>query len=140
MAVNTLGAVQINDFGNPRTITLRAAGVVSGGQLVFPSGAAGVVSSGASSLAAGDLNAVASASGLDFIGIALNNAADGEDVAVAVDGAFIVRAEGAITGGKTVITTGSDAVAVGTVAGKIVGRALCAAASGGYTVVRIGQA
>lgn len=140
MAVNPLGAVQYHDFGNPKTLTLRAGGVVSGGQLVYASGAAGNVTSGIDSIAAGDLGVVAGASGLQFTGIALQDAASGEDVAVAVGGAFIVRANGTVTTGQTVVCDGNDAVANGTTAGKIVGRALCSATSGGFTVVEIGKA
>ena len=62
MAVNPLGAVQVFDGGVPRTLTALASIGVTGGQLVYFSGANGNVSSGLSSYVSADLSIIAVAS------------------------------------------------------------------------------
>src|SRR3990167_2996489 len=141
MVLNPAGAVPLFDFGNPRIISGRAREAISGGELVWLSGAAAAaeISSGANSFATADLKFATGASGLQFTGVALNNAGSNSNVSVAVDGVFIVTAAGNILEGRTVVANGGHAVAEGTAAGTVIGRALTSAGSEGYVAVHIGH-
>lgn len=140
---NPAGYVPVFDGNNPRTFTARARDAIVAGEPVFASGATGVVSSGINSFADGDLLVAAGASGMNYIGVATTAAASGAVVTVATRGAVILQANGAVTASATVGVDGNDAVAVaGSVAGnlahqRIIGRAMTAAASGGYCIVDI---
>ncbi|MHA1868757.1 MAG: DUF2190 family protein [Candidatus Heimdallarchaeaceae archaeon] len=137
MAVNPNGYVPIYDGGTPRIITGYAREVISGGWLVGGSTAAGVVSSGADSFASSDILFTAPASGNNFIGIALANAASGAPLAVATRGAFIVTAAGDVLAGEPVVTDGENAVVPGGSDTPNIGRAFTAAGSEEYCVVDI---
>lgn len=133
---NPLGAVQIDGF-EPFNITAYARSNISGGTLVFASGAADLVSSGTNSYHATDIKVATDASGGQFTGVALKSAASGTEVGVALQGIFILPAFGTVTAGMTVTCEGTNAVANGTTAGQVIGRALTSATSGGYAAVFI---
>ena len=75
MAVNPTGFVCVADGGNPRIIGTKAIEAISGGQLCVVSGAADAISSGLNSFTQSDIWSVTGASGADFNGIAIANAA-----------------------------------------------------------------
>ena len=133
---NPLGAVQIAPW-EPKVITAYASEIISGGCLVFASGANNVVSSGTDTLAANDIKVSTNASGANFTGIALQTAASGSAVAVALEGVFILPAFGTVTAGNPVTCEGTNAVATGATAGQVIGKALTSAASGGFAVVYV---
>ena len=133
---NPAGYVPVYDFGAPRIITCSARDAISGGDLVFISGAADVVSSGANSFVPKtDLLVADSASGGQFTGVACHNAASGGLIAVALDGCAIVRANGTVLCAQQVVCDGNNAVLPGVTAGQVVGRALTSASSGGFALV-----
>lgn len=139
MVVNPAGFQPVFDFGNPQAISGRAREVISGGQLVYISGATGVTSSGNNSFdPSTDLLFLTGASGTLFAGIAMATVGSNSIVSVATKGAYLITAAGTITPGATVIANGGDAVATGTTAGMVMGRALTAAGSEGYTLVLLG--
>lgn len=133
---NPAGAVQYNSW-EPRVITAKARGNTSGGVFVFASGATGVVSSGLNSVAWSDIEVAIDASGLNFTGIALQSTASGNAVPVALEGVFLLQANGTIVAGQTVLCDGNNSVLPGTTAGATIGKALTAAASGGFALVHI---
>lgn len=137
MAVNAYGAVQLLDFGNPKVITGVARETISGGQLVFTSGATGVVSSGADSFATSDIKFATGASGTAFTGVALNTATSGNLVAVAVEGVFLLDCITAVANGEMISAGGGDSVAATAAAGQNIGRVLGAGASGGFCIAYI---
>jgi hypothetical protein len=146
MVVNPLGAVPILDGETPRTVTAICNVAVTGGQLVYFSGANNVVSSGAYSFDATDIAIAGVASGAQFNGIVLTpgNTASGTSnyVTVATAGTFILPADGSVFAGYPVMCLGTDSVQVlgsqivpaaatdGGMAAKKIGRALTNAASG----------
>lgn len=146
MVVNPVGAVPIFDGGTPRILSATAAVGVTGGQLVYLSGAVNAVSSGADSFASSDIFVISVASGALFNGIVLTpgNTASGTTnyVAVAVDGMFILSAGSEVVAGQaveaigasSVMRLGSHAVPGGADdpkgAGRKVGRAITGATSG----------
>lgn len=137
MALNPLGAVQVNDFGLPKVIGGYAREVISGGQFVTGSTAAGVVSSGADSFTTSDIKFYVNGSGATVTGIALNTAVSGALVSVAIEGVFILPATGAVSGGQPIAAGGGDAILWSNTAGHIIGRALTETASGGFSVVNL---
>lgn len=137
MVLNPLGAVQVYDFGNPKVITGYAREVISGGQFVCGSTAAGVVTSGLASFAQSDLAFFVAASGNVVNGIALNTAASGALVSVALDGVFIVTSAGTVLPGAGIACNGGDAVLTNAQANGQIGRALTAAGSEGFTVANL---
>lgn len=140
MAVNPAGFVPIFDFGNPKIVSGYAREVISGGQLVFVSGAADSVSSGANSFSTSDILFATGASGAQFNGVAIVTAGSNEVVSVLTQGAVIVRAGGDITSGYPVAANGADdVVSVAADGGdnKIIGRALTSATSGNFVLVDI---
>lgn len=110
MAVNTMGYVCPLDGGNPRIVTGIAYETVSGGQLVYSSGAADAVSSGVNSLATTDIGIATGASGAKFNGVAIQTATSGNAVGVATRGLVILRAGGTIVNGQAVAANGADDV------------------------------
>jgi len=150
MAVNTLGFVCPADGGVPRTITGVCFEVISGGQLVFASGAADNVSSGVNSFASSDIGIAAGAVEDKFNGIALANTASGSYVGVQTRGMCIIRAAGTIVNGEGVMANGSDAVVpvaatsganvpamVTAAVSRKIGRAWSNATSGNYALIEI---
>ena len=150
MTVNPAGYVCPYDGGVPRIMTGMAWQTISGGALVFTSGAADAVSSGLNSLAASDIGVCEPASGLAFNGVALSTTASGGAVAFATQGCVVVRAGGNITSGYPVMAIGVDSVAqlaatsgenvaavVLTAAGTKIGRALSEATSGNYVLIQL---
>jgi len=134
---NPAGAVWVADFGAPKTFTGKAYQNISGGVLVYFSGAAGAVSSGTNSFVTSDVGVCIDASGGLFNGIALTSTASGGAVPVATEGVFILVANGTVTAGTTVICDGNNSVRTGTTAGHVIGRALTEAASGSYCLVQL---
>ena len=137
MAVNPLGAVQVNDFGQPKVISGYAREIISGGQFVTGSTAAGVVSSGTSSFDTSDVKFYVNGSGAVVNGIALNTAISGALVSVAIDGVFILPANGTIVGGELVTSAGADSLMASNIAGQLFGRAITGATSGLFLVAHI---
>jgi len=141
MAVNPNGAVPVLDGTVPRIVTCYAMEVISGGQLVFASGADSVVDSGASSLAGTDLTVSTGASGDQFMGVALKNVASGSPVGVATRGAFLLSANADVICSSKVGCDGSDAVlSLGShtiTHERTIGRAFSGGTSGGFLVVDI---
>lgn len=138
MAVNPNGAVQLYDFGNPKVVSGRVKSTaISGGQLVTVSGLGNIVSSGTDSFVTSDLTFVPEASGLSFVGVALNNAGSNSLLSVALEGVFILTAANGVSGGEPVCANGGDAVVRTAAAGFTIGRALTSAGSEGFCVVHI---
>lgn len=137
MAVNPLGAVWVNDYGNPRVLSGYARETISGGQLVFASGASGTLTSGADSFSTSDVKFLTGASGANFVGVALQTTTSGLLVPVAVGGVFLLQAIGAVTAGTIVAAGGDDSVATSATAGQQMGRALTTAASGTFAAISI---
>jgi len=139
MAVNPNGAVPVLDGTVPRIVTAYAMEVISGGQLVFSSGADNIVDSGAGSLAGTEITVSTGASGDQFLGVALKNVASGSMVGVARRGDFIVSANADVICSSKVGCDGADAVfTLGShtiTSERTIGRALTGAASGGWLVV-----
>lgn len=141
-------ATQLMDFGNPRVITGVAREVISGGQLVSASGIPGVVDGTVSSYAASDIKVYVNTTANDCIGVALTNAASGANVAIAVEGVFMVPCTGSIVAGGAVKALANGCANLGSfvvpanaedsaAAGACVGRALTAGFSGtsNYAIV-----
>lgn len=146
MVVNTVGAVPIFDGNNPRTFSAACGVGVTGGQLVYCSGAVGVVSSGADSFVAGDVVIAGVASGATFNGIVITpgNTSSGTNnfVSVATNGMYLLTADGNVFGGTAVGVAGVDSVTTLLTAGSQglkIGRALTGAVSGtsNYCLVQL---
>lgn len=150
MAVNPNGIVPVFDFGSPKIISGYAREAISGGWLVFTSGANDVVSSGADSFATADVQFAKGATGMSFTGVAMHNAASGAPLSVALDGAFIVRCDGSVFASQPIEVNGNDAVqtlgstvipsalhTVGMVGAKV-GRAITNGTSGNFALVAFG--
>ena len=119
----------------PRVITAKARTNVSGGVYVFASG--GTVSSGLNSFAWDDIQVAIDASGTAFTGIALQSTASGGAVPVALEGCFILQANGTVVAGQPVVCNAQNSVLPGATAGHVIGKALTDGASGGYALVHI---
>lgn len=141
MVVNPLGFVPIFDGGVPRTMTVLASAGVTGGQLVYFSGANGNLSSGLDSYVTSDIAIGGLASGTLFNGVVLTpgNTASGTSnyAVVALDGVVISTADATTTGGEAVRSLGNDSVGdIGSLGGTAlrlgvkIGRAISNAASG----------
>ena len=136
---NPAGAVMIWDGVAPKTITAYAGSAISGGNLCWISGGLDVVSSGANSYVTSDLVATLGASGGQFTGVALHNAASGAPVTIATEGTFILECAGTVTAGFGVEILCANCIqqnALGSVFYKI-GRALTAGGSESYALVKI---
>lgn len=144
MVVNPVGAPQIFDGGVPRIFSATAGIGVTGGQLVFLSGANNAISSGLNSYVTSDLRVAGAASGGLFNGIVLTpgNTASGTSnyVSIATEGTYIITSAGTILAGNAVFANGADAVIGGndTITGSYtpIGRAMSPAGSEGYTAVK----
>lgn len=141
MAVNPNGAVPVLDGAVPRIITAYGIETISGGQLVFASGADNVVDSGESSLASTDIKIATGASGDQFMGVAIKTAASGLAVGIATRGCFLLGANADVIVSSKVGCDGADAVfTLGSYTitnERTIGRAITGAASGGFCVVDI---
>ena len=145
MAVNPAGPVPLFDGEVPRTVTVRASVGVTGGQLIFLSGAASNLSSGANSYATNDLVIGGAASGGLYNGLVVTpgNTASGTSnyIAIAQEGTWLVTSAGTIIAGNAVFANGADAVIGGndTITGSYtpIGRSLSNAGSEGYVAVRL---
>jgi len=136
---NPAGAVMIWDGVAPKTITAYAGSAISGGNLCWISGGLDVVSSGANSYVASDLVATLGASGGQFTGVALHNAASGTPVTLALEGTFILECSNTVTAGFGVEILSTNCIqqnALGSVFYKI-GRALTSGGSESYALVKI---
>lgn len=139
---NPAGFVQVFDGGVPKIITGYAREIISGGCFVMGSTAAAVVSSGLNSFVASDIKFSTNASGLACNGVALNTAASGAPVAVAMGGIIIALADGTVTSGFPQVVNGVNAVrdiATGSLSATQypVGRAIVDAGSEGYTLLSL---
>jgi len=150
MAGNPLGFVQSNDFGNPKVLTGVAREAITGGQFLGVSGATGVVSSGLSSYTNSDVAFYVADTAANVVGVALNSASSGANVSAAVDGVILAKCGGSVFAGylleklaadDAVQNLGSQVVPANaqdaSIAGKAIGRAYTAGASGGFALVRI---
>jgi len=141
MAVNPNGAVPVLDGTVPRIVTCYAMEVISGGQLVFASGADNVVDSGTASLAGTEVTISTGASGDQFLGVALKNVASGSSLGVATRGAFLLAANADVLVSSKVGCDGAHAVfSLGShtiTHERTIGRAFTGAASGGFCIVDI---
>ncbi len=147
MAINPLGYVQANDFGNPRVLTGEAMEVISGGQIVGVSGTIDVVSSGLSSYANSDVKFYINDASANTGGMALNTAASGAALGVAIDALVLTSCTGSVFAGYLVKAEdgtgvqnlGSSVVPASaedsSMAGDTCGRAYTAGASGGFALV-----
>lgn len=138
---NPVGAVQVDSF-DPLAFTFVARTNISGGAFVFASGANNILSSGTSSFTTGSLLVATDASGGNFTGIAMMNTGSNTACTVALQGIFLLQANGTILAGNGVNCDGNNAVLpVGSetitafTTSKLIGRALSSAASGGYCAV-----
>ena len=144
MVVNPVGPVPIFDGAVPRIISATAGIGVTGGQLVFLSGANNAISSGANSYITEDLRVAGAASGGLFNGLVITPGltASGTNnlVAIAMDGTWIITSAGTIIAGNAVFCNGADAVIGGndTITGSYtpIGRALSPAASESFTPLK----
>jgi hypothetical protein len=138
---NSCGAVPIFDACTPRTITGYARSVISGGALVYASGASNIIaSSGASAFTTANLLFTSPASGNLCNGIAMYSAASGAPVVVATEGVFNMVCNAAVVAGNYLMTDGHNSVQpLGSVsamfAGLCIGKALTEAGSNGYALV-----
>jgi len=139
---NPVGAVPIFDAMTPRTITGYARSVISGGCLVYASGAADVISSsGTGTFTTQALLFTSPASGALCNGIAMYSAPSGAPVVVATEGVFNMVAGAAVVAGQPLETEGSNAViplgssVVSISTTKYIGKALTGAGSNGFCLV-----
>ena len=147
MAVNPVGAVPLFDSEVPRTITARASVGVTGGQLVYFSGANNSLSSGADSYTTNDIVVGGAASGLLFNGIVITpgNTASGTNnyVAVAQNGTYIITSAATILAGDMAYANGGDAITskgvigIGAGSSNPIGRILTPAGSEGWSAVTL---
>src|SRR3990167_8424595 len=143
MVVNSAGPIPLFDGEVPRTITARAAVGVTGGQLVYLSGANNAISSGGNSYVTNDICIGGAGSGRLFNGIivtpGLTASGTNNYVTVAQNGTWIITAADTILAGNAVWANGADAVigAADTITGSYtpIGRAVTPAGSEGFTAV-----
>lgn len=137
---NPLGAVCLFDGGCPRIVTALADRNISGGTLVYFSGASTTcLGSQAASYAASDLIMVSGASGAAFGGIALQDTGSNTYGQVATRGAYIIVAASTLTNSYLVAADGNNAVTNAGSNTKIdfnaCGRCLIPAGSEGYALI-----
>lgn len=155
MVVNPVGPVYVYDAAAPRFITALTPVGVTGGQLVYLSGAANVVGSSWDGFSTGSVLVGGVASGLFFNGVVLTqgNTASGTAayVSIATDGFFLLTAGSDVFGGQAVECLGADSVQrLGSFAvpagptdahagGRKMGRAITGASSGtaAYCLIQI---
>lgn len=114
------------------SFTAKATAVVSGGYLLkWTSGTDSVTTSGASSLAFGDVCVARTDAMQNCVGLAMNEAASGAEVGVALNGVFVLQAGSvAVSGGWPIVPSGyGDMVELTATAGSVapIGRALSTA-------------
>jgi len=134
---NPAGAVQVDGF-DPLNFTFTARNNISGGAFVFASGGG----TGSLLWAAGSLSVATDASGGNFTGIALQSALSGAAVPVALQGIFLLTANGTVIasngvncdGNNSVLPAGSETINNFTTT-KQIGRALTNGTSGGFCAV-----
>lgn len=144
MVVNGAGPVPLFDGETPMTITALAGIGVTGGQLVFLSGANNCISSGADSYSSNELRVAGAGSGRLFNGIVitpgLTASGTSNYVTVAMNGVWVVTAADTIEAGNPVWANGADAVigTQNTITGSYtpVGRAVSPAGSEGFVAVK----
>src|SRR3990167_8621357 len=147
---NSAGAIQLFDFGAPHIVPgVGRNEIISGGVFVLASGANSVVSSGTNSFSPGSVLFTRDASGNYFNGINMYATAVSGNAAVAIGGVFILQCVGSVFAGAPVMCDGNNAVSnLGSfavpdgaenpqAAGRKIGRALTAGASGAYAVIHI---
>lgn len=138
MTLNTYGAVQLNDFGNPKVLSGRAREAISGGQLVTGSTAGGIVSSGADSFnVSTDVKWYLNGSGAAFNGMALATVGSNGLLPVAVEGVFIATVRTNTAAGAIIGAAGDDSFALAGAAGHNAGRSITEGTSGGYFVIHL---
>lgn len=140
--------IPLMDVGEP--ITVKAEGIISGGDLVRWTSGTDCVGSGAETFAWNDITvAVASGTAGEYVenvcGIALQTVTSGGEVAIAQDGTFILPAgSNGISGGMSVVFVGYkncvEKISTGSVAlAEIpIGRAMTAAsAEGKFAIIKL---
>ena len=150
MAQNTLGFVQVNDWGNPRVLSGKARATISGGQIVGVSGTTAKVGSQTSSYVTEDVELYVSDDAENAVGVAMELATSGNVMAISIDGLHLLRCAGSVFAGRlvkavasqnAVANLGSQVIPANaedaSMAGNIFGRALTAGASGGYALIHI---
>ena len=138
MAVNPLGFVEYNDFGNPRVVTGHAMEVISGGQFVSVSGASDGIGSGISSIASTDVKFFVSTTDTNVAGVATQNTASGTALGAVVDGMVIMRAGEDTTNGQVIMAdAGADSVEPASAGSEVIGRAYSTGTSGNYVLVNL---
>lgn len=139
---NPVGYVPIQDYANPRTLSILARGNISGGAFVLGSSASNTVSSGVDSFAPkSDMQGLTDASGANFMGVALSDIGSNTIGTVARQVTIIALADGTVTAGYPVICAGVNAVrnfvGTGSQDDYPIGRAMTTAGSEGYAIVDI---
>jgi hypothetical protein len=142
MATALKGFECYTDFGNPCAITAIANTTISGGALVAVSGIANAAGSLADTFTDSEMVAI-DASGVAFTGVAMHNTGSNTKLAIATRGAYVMTAAGTVLAGQIVAAIGDHGVipvTTGSVANTQypIGRALSAAGSEGYVIVRLG--
>ena len=137
---NPAGFVPLYDFGAPKIISGYSREVISGGEIVFASGAADVVSSGANSFVPKtDVLWAQGASGNQVTGIATQTVGSNAPLGVMIGGVAILKVNGTTTAGATQACDGNNCVQDKTTAGHVLGVALTSATSGGFAAVHINR-
>lgn len=134
---NPAGAIQIDGF-DPINFTATARSNISGGAFVFASG----TGTGSVAWSIGSVLVATDASGGNFTGIALQSALSGTVVPVALQGIFLLTANGTVLasngvncdGNNSVLPAGSETLTNFTTT-KQIGRALTNGTSGGFCAV-----
>lgn len=148
MAINPMGLQQPFDYGIPQTITALTNVVVSGGQIAYlVSGTTQTVGSPLSTFASSDILINAPASGAFWpVGVVMTNTGSNAYTRIMTRGFVILNTEAATQAGDFLtIGTGVNVVAPvtsGTAHAQLdektfVGRAMMAAASGGYVLAHV---
>ena len=150
MAQNTLGFVQVNDWGNPRVLSGKAREAFSGGQILGVSGVTAKVGSQTASYVTEDVELIICDDSENAVGVAMEQVVSGDIAAVSIDGLHLLRCAGSVFAGRLVKVVASQngvenlgsqiipaSAEDASIAGNIFGRALTAGASGGYALIHI---
>ena len=140
MAVNPNGFVPIADGGAPFILTGVSEAVISGGQFIGAAAStAGLVGSGRDSYTTSDIILKQAATGNNFLGIAMADAASGAELSIATRGFYIVAVSGTAVVGGDLVGCNSDSEVIQSVAGSdFIGRALVPASGGEFTILQLG--
>ena len=133
------------DFGNARVFSAYARENITGGMFVYTTGGTNVVNaSGMSSFAATDILVARAASGALCVGMAVETQSSGGLIPVQTAGWVIVPCNADTISGYPVQVDGAEAVSpagsatlVAGYSGRVIGRAMTGAASGGYLIVNL---